>query len=138
MKTICLWIVVNELRSTKQFTDITMDQDECEHSLEMHLPFIAKVMESRRDHFTLVPILVGSINAEKEAYYGTILADYLADPHNLFVISSDFCHWGSRFSYTYYDKLKGQIWQSIEDLDKKVFIIVHLFTLTVLVFSSIG
>lgn len=26
----------------------------------------------------------------------------MADPANLFVISSDFCHWGSRFRYTYY------------------------------------
>lgn len=34
--------------------------------------------------------------------YGEILADYLASPENLFIISSDFCHWGVRFGYTYY------------------------------------
>lgn len=27
---------------------------------------------------------------------------------------------GSRFSYTYYDKSKGEIWESIQDLDHKV------------------
>lgn len=32
-----------------------------------------------------------------------MLAPYVADPGNFFVISSDFCHWGSRFHYTYYD-----------------------------------
>jgi hypothetical protein len=36
-----------------------------------------------------------------EAKYGQLLAPYLADPSNLFIISSDFCHWGSRFKYTY-------------------------------------
>lgn len=38
-----------------------------------------------------------------EAAYGQLLAPYLADPSNLFVISSDFCHWGRRFGYTYYE-----------------------------------
>jgi predicted class III extradiol MEMO1 family dioxygenase len=44
----------------------------------------------------------------------------VADPQNLFVISSDFCHWGSRFRYNYYDKSAGPIWKSIENLDKTV------------------
>ena len=51
---------------------------------------------------SIVPILVGSISTAKERDYGRLLAPYLADPSTLFVISSDFCHWGSRFSYTYY------------------------------------
>lgn len=38
---------------------------------------------------------------------------------NLFVISSDFCHWGKRFRFTYYDKCHGEIHQSIEALDKQ-------------------
>jgi len=37
-----------------------------------------------------------------------------------FVISSDFCHWGSRFRYNYYDQSKGNIYQSIQHLDKLV------------------
>lgn len=36
-----------------------------------------------------------------EARYGQLLAPYLADPSNLFIISSDFCHWGSRFKFTF-------------------------------------
>ena len=35
-----------------------------------------------------MPILVGSISADKEAKYGQIFAKYLADPTNLFIISS--------------------------------------------------
>lgn len=75
---------------------------------------------SFKDQFTIVPILVGSLSPEAEAKYGEILAPYLADPQNLFVISSDFCHWGQRFRYTHYDKSCGAIHQSIEKLDKEV------------------
>ena len=46
------------------------------------------------------------------------------DPKTLFVISSDFCHWGQRFGYTFYDKSKGQIWESTEFLDKKAMEII--------------
>lgn len=67
-----------------------------------------------------MPILVGSISSDVEAIYGEILAPYLADSQNLFVISSDFCHWGKRFSYTYFDESCGHIHKSIEKLDKNV------------------
>lgn len=81
--------------------------DEDEHSLEMHLPYIYKCLSlsfpSGPASFPpLTPILVGSTSPEKERLYGKLLAPYLADPENVFIISSDFCHWGSRFSYTYY------------------------------------
>jgi AmmeMemoRadiSam system protein B len=55
----------------------------------------------------LVPILIGNTDAAAEAHYGSLLAPYLCDPSNLFVISSDFCHWGSRFRYTYYQTADG-------------------------------
>jgi MEMO1 family protein len=46
--------------------------------------------------------MVGSTNPATEAAFGKLLAPYIADPENAFVISTDFCHWGSRFGYTYY------------------------------------
>ncbi|XP_060515747.1 protein MEMO1 isoform X1 [Cylas formicarius] len=110
--------VNNELEKTGQFEWMDLDIDENEHSIEMHLPYIAKVMENYKNQFTIVPILVGSLSPDREAYYGRILAPYLADPKNLFVISSDFCHWGHRFRYTYYDRSYGNIYQSIEGLDR--------------------
>lgn len=54
-----------------------------------------------------------------EARYGEVLGPYLDDPSNLFVISSDFCHWGSRFTYTWYEPSHGAIWESITWLDKQ-------------------
>jgi predicted class III extradiol MEMO1 family dioxygenase len=43
--------------------------------------------------------MVGATNAEKEKEYGRLLAPYLADKENLFVVSSDFCHWYHRSAY---------------------------------------
>ena len=50
-----------------------------------------------------MPILVGATDAATERQYGKIMAPYLADPSSIFIISSDFCHWGSRFRHTYYE-----------------------------------
>jgi AmmeMemoRadiSam system protein B len=51
--------------------------------------------------------MIGSTSPATERDYGRLLAPHLADPANLFVISSDFCHWGSRFRYTYYQPPSG-------------------------------
>ena len=96
---------ISELRATGDFQDLTASQDAAEHSLEMHLPFIYHQLSksSAPGQFPpLVPIMVGSTSKSSEEHFGAMLAPYLADPSNVFVISSDFCHWGSRFNYTYY------------------------------------
>ncbi len=50
----------------------------------------------KRKDFQLIPILVGSLDSSKLEKFGQLLAPYLCDAKNLFVISSDFCHWGSK------------------------------------------
>lgn len=52
-----------------------------------------RVRCSKIDSIKIVPIMVGSITAEKEKIYGEALAPYLSDPATLFIVSSDFCHW---------------------------------------------
>ncbi|KAA1468210.1 UPF0103-domain-containing protein [Dentipellis sp. KUC8613] len=91
---------VAELRETGKFSDMDIQTDEDEHSIEMHLPYVRKVFEGL--DITIVPVLVGAIDKPKEESYGRILAPYLARDDTFFVISSDFCHWGTRFSYTFY------------------------------------
>jgi len=85
--------------------------DEEEHSLEMHLPYIYKILSRNFPDETsfppLVPIMVGNTSATIEHNLGLVLAPYLADPENAFVISSDFAHWGTRFRYTYYVNASG-------------------------------
>lgn len=84
-----------------------------------------------KDSFTIIPILVGSLSPEREALYGRLLAPYMADPQTLFIISSDFCHWGQRFRYTYYDRSCGPIHRSIQNLDKMVYITSLAFIQTI-------
>lgn len=92
--------VTHELLSTGRFSTMSKTEDEDEHSIEMHLPYIYKVFKGTG--IQIVPILVGAINTARENEFGKLLAKYLNDPENFFVVSSDFCHWGSRFRYTYY------------------------------------
>jgi AmmeMemoRadiSam system protein B len=108
--------VVAALQATELFGQMRLSVDEAEHSIEMQLPYIAHIMTGLE--FTVVPILVGSLSFEQEAKFGAVLAPYLQDASNFFVISSDFCHWGKRFSYTHYTKADGAIYQSIEKLDR--------------------
>ncbi len=96
-----------ELLETGRFARMRADVDEAEHSLELHMPYLMHIMRGRS--FTLVPIMVGALPFVTEAAYGQVLGPYLNDPANLFIISSDFCHWGSRFSYTFHQESKASL-----------------------------
>jgi AmmeMemoRadiSam system protein B len=82
--------------------------DEAEHSAEMQLPYLHRLLQLKypdlnpKDYPPLVPIMIGSTAPVVEAAFGRLLAPYIADESNAFIISSDFCHWGSRFSHTFY------------------------------------
>jgi MEMO1 family protein len=98
--------IIKELRATKKFSTWNTDSEMEEHSLEMHLPFIYKMLsrqfKSDTEYPMLIPIHVGGTSSAAERLYGQILAPYLADPTSVFIVSSDFCHWGKRFKYTKY------------------------------------
>lgn len=51
--------------------------------------------------------MVGNTSPATEISLAQILAPYLADPTTAFVVSSDFAHWGLRFSYTVYRPQAG-------------------------------
>lgn len=40
--------------------------------------------------------MVGQTNIETEEKYGNLLSKYFDDENTIFIISSDFCHWGER------------------------------------------
>lgn len=56
------------------------------------IPFIFNRMK-----YKLVPLMVGSLDVPTQDYYAKILVKYFDDPNTIFIISSDFCHWGKRF-----------------------------------------
>ena len=120
---ICLDLeVIEELSKTgkeKRWLRLTKEEDEAEHSLEMHLPYIYHAMGGEKG-YSLVPIMVGSLESGLEDEYGEILAPFAENPQNFFIISSDFCHWGKRFNYTPFNsKTHTEIYKYITDLDRQ-------------------
>ncbi|RMD43893.1 hypothetical protein DV735_g1266, partial [Chaetothyriales sp. CBS 134920] len=65
-----------------RFTTMSRAVDEAEHSAEMQLPFLHRLLQ--------------------RLYPGAAPSTAYPRLSNAFVISSDFCHWGARFQYTYY------------------------------------
>ncbi len=65
-----------------------------EHSLEIQLPFLQRVLSG----FQLVPILVGNDNPDVYDRMATAIAA-LVDDETLLVASSDFTHYGRSFFY---------------------------------------
>jgi len=58
------WEITEELKKKWGFSYYTKEDDEAEHSLELHSPFIKKIFG---DHeFKLIPIVVGSVSYKKE------------------------------------------------------------------------
>ncbi|KAI1774583.1 UPF0103-domain-containing protein [Hypoxylon cercidicola] len=114
--------VVQQLRDTGKFQDMPNRSEVDEHSLEMHFPYLYKritqTFASEAEYPTVVPILVGDNKGPEEKAFGKLLAPYMKDPDNAFVVSSDFCHWGSRFSYTAYAP-GGQV-EQLQSLTRKM------------------
>lgn len=113
-------LTVNQLRMSGKFVDFKRNEDEDEHSIEMQLPFIKLLLDEQQlaDTVTIVPIIVGNVSFRKEQMFGQLLAPYFDNPENFFVVSSDFCHWGNRFRYTFHDeKLGKEVHDCISRLD---------------------
>jgi AmmeMemoRadiSam system protein B len=114
--------------SKLSFTLMSQRDDEHEHSGEMQYPYLAHVLASsavgRKRHVSVLPIMVGALSTSQEERYGRLLAPILARPSVLAVVSSDFCHWGSRFSYrptppgSSGGKAKAPIHEFISQLDR--------------------
>jgi hypothetical protein len=84
---------------------------EPEHAVEIELPFLQETLGS----FTLVPILAGRTTPAMERQLAGKLAA-LNDGATLFVFSSDFTHYGPRFSYMPYGPTASAL-QKIHDLN---------------------
>jgi len=110
--------VTKQLAETGLFSSIPPHRDVQEHSLEMHLPYLWRRLEQTlggSEGFpTIIPILVGDLSEKEEASFGLLLAPYLQDVHNAFIVSSDFCHWGDRFSYRPQYRTDGVLWNPDE------------------------
>lgn len=80
-----------------------------EHAVEIHLPFLQKIYGSRMERdIQVLPILAGNIDRISAADAGiAIIKAIRGKPQPLFIVSTDFTHYGSSFGYipfTYRDK----------------------------------
>lgn len=123
-----LFSLASKTNSRVSFSLMNQTEDEEEHSGEMQYPFIAKVQKSacqQKGSTSMVPILpimCGSISNSKESEYGSLLAEIVARQDVLSIVSTDFCHWGRRFSYQptpSSSTTSMQIFEHIRNLDKQ-------------------
>mmetsp|Transcript_13091 Transcript_13091/g.13076 ORF Transcript_13091/g.13076 Transcript_13091/m.13076 type:complete len:81 (+) Transcript_13091:77-319(+) len=64
--------------------------------------------------------MFGALTFEEEKKFGEILAEYLKDPETLFIVSTDFCHWGANYNFYPHDKaITEDIQEYVEHLDKQ-------------------
>lgn len=111
--------------SKPSFSLMDQNTDEDEHSGEMQYPYIAKALLDSHmlsdSHIAILPVMVGSLATSTEDHYGKALAPILSRANIFTIISSDFCHWGSRFRYTPttalgYSKSGGEIHEFVSGL----------------------
>ncbi|MFC1752086.1 AmmeMemoRadiSam system protein B [Thermoproteota archaeon] len=99
--------------------------NEKEHSVQIQLPFLQKALPPS---FKLVPIVVGQIDETTSKKMAQLILN-LIDNDTLIIISSDFTHYGYRFSYIPFkdhidinlEKLDMEAYTSIATLDSMKF-----------------
>ena len=100
------------------FSFMSQEVDEAEHSLEMQYPLIKYVFGER--DISIIPLLVGSLNENREAEISTVLSPLIMEEKTLFIISSDFTHWGEIFHFTQLGSAKKkQLSQQLEIFDER-------------------
>lgn len=94
-------------------TKASRRMEEAEHSIEMETPYLAHILHHpppsasaapAGGRVSIVPIIISQTDRTDEKAIYEVLKPYMDDARNFFVYSSDFCHWGSRFGYTYHYK----------------------------------
>ncbi|OGV82608.1 MAG: hypothetical protein A3K18_08175 [Lentisphaerae bacterium RIFOXYA12_64_32] len=87
------------------------DAHASEHALEVQLPFVQTVLPDA----TLVPLVCGKLDAAELKSVAVTLAEALWKPDTLWVISSDFTHYGEGFDYVPFRK---DVPKALEELDR--------------------
>ena len=112
----------NLLKDSKHFFSFPQSSDVQEHSIEMEMPFLKYIFDKRK--LSIIPMVIGDGDLSANTQLAKCLYNLYEDPKTLFVISSDFCHWGPNFDYVYYNKKFKNIWESTEDLDRQALDII--------------
>jgi AmmeMemoRadiSam system protein B/AmmeMemoRadiSam system protein A len=103
--------ICEKLLTKKDIFTTQRRAEESEHSIENQVPFLQKTLKN----FKIVPIMIGRLASEEEfKAVASVLKEY-KEPQNLFVISSDFTHYGRNYGYLPFEE---NIEKNLETLDK--------------------
>ncbi|CAH03103.1 Mho1p [Kluyveromyces lactis] len=108
----------NELLVGGKVVLMSKEVDMDEHSLEMQFPMLwaaAKLRGVDPTNIKILPLLVSHNSTKVDFELGKLLQKYVDDEETLFILSSDFCHWGRRFGYTGYVMESSDIDESLEN-----------------------
>ncbi|MBN2451092.1 MAG: AmmeMemoRadiSam system protein A, partial [Lentisphaeria bacterium] len=86
------------------------DVHEGEHAIEVQVPFLQTVLPGA----ALVPLLVGELAAGDADRIGGRLAGAFPDARTLWLVSTDFTHYGAGFGYV---PFRSRIQERLEELD---------------------
>ncbi|MBN1864868.1 MAG: AmmeMemoRadiSam system protein B [Victivallales bacterium] len=89
--------------------DVIPRAHDAEHSLEVQLPFIQKTLPGT----PILPLVCGSLSQQTELEASRVLSCFW-NPQTLWVISSDFTHFGSSFGYV---PFREEVEKNLKDLD---------------------
>ena len=107
------------------FAKMTEAEDNAEHSLEMQYPLIKWVFRERA--VKVIPILVGALSEEREAKIVPIIRELVTRERTLFVISTDFTHWGEIFKFTTFANMRKPLSAQVQLFDDKAMNIISGF-----------
>jgi len=86
--------VVKELLKNKPFVSKSKNAQDTEWSTENQIPFLQSVLKN----FKIVILLVGEMSEKEREESANLLKKYIS-PDSIFVISSDFTHYGPQHGY---------------------------------------
>ncbi|KAK1442841.1 hypothetical protein BgAZ_303590 [Babesia gibsoni] len=112
--------IVESLRKKDGFASIRKYDSEKEHSMEMQFPLLKFILKrASTEGVKVVPIMVGPLDGDYLDMAGHALVPYFQRQDTVFIVSSDFCHFGHRFGFTHtgYEGDGIQLWEAIEKLD---------------------
>jgi len=106
----------NVIRDLKDTTDLQIKEQHhlAEHALEVQLPFLQFVNKDRMQEIRIVPITISrDIDFKK---LGKQLFEYSKNKDFVFIISSDFTHYGPNYGYV---PFASDIPKNINEMDQK-------------------
>lgn len=108
--------IQSELVNQPSFMFFPLKLDEYEHSIEMQLPYLKLV--SKDNDFTTILVNIGDLDDTVLSNITKSLQQHFDDDSSLFIISTDFCHWGPNYDF-FPGKEESDLDSFVNKLDKE-------------------